>query len=302
MSKCYIIWAGNVWSSIAYSTLHQDIYSQIILVDIFEQFAKAQAMDMADAWSAMSCDTVVRFGDLTDLEDDDFVVITAWIPQKDATQSRLELVDQNKKVMTEITDKIKSTNKFPIICVVSNPVDILTNHIYEQLPDYPQQRIFGSGTFLDSSRLRLVISQKHNIPVSKVNAVVMWEYWDSSISLLSIANNDGANIFTNPEEKDYQDYNSFVSWRAYDIIAGKKSTYYGIWVCISQIAKILKSDKSQIMPLSIKINWQYGIDNWCCSILVSLSSNWWSYIPDISMSEYELQKLQQSAANLANYN
>lgn len=300
MSKCYVVWAWNVWASIAFSILHQNIYSQIILVDIFKDFAKAQAMDLADAGSAMWSDTIVSSWELDDIQDEDFLIITAWIPQKDANQSRLELIDQNKQVMQVITNKLKETKKSPMICVVSNPVDIMTNYIYQELSDFPVNKIFGSGTILDSARLRLVISQKNDLAISQVKAFVAWEHGDSSISLLSIAKAWDKNIYTDLAEADYAEHNSFVARRAYEIIAGKKSTYYGIWMCLSQIAKILNSNNSEILPLSVKLNWQYWLSG-TISIPVKLSAKGWEYIADLDISEYELAKLQESNSKLSQY-
>lgn len=223
------------------------------MVDIFEQFAQAQAMDLTDAAAALGVTTIIRYGTISDIDNDDFLVITAGIPQKDANQSRLELVDQNKKVMDSITEQLRNTGKTPFVCVVSNPVDILSRYVTQQLPHYPQHKIFGSGTVLDSSRLKVVLAQQHSISVDRINAYVMGEHGDSSIALLSLATHDRTPVFTTLNESDYGHYNSFVSGRAYEIIAGKKSTYYGIGICVARIAVMLHSYEGQITPLCVRI-------------------------------------------------
>jgi L-lactate dehydrogenase len=302
MNKCYIVWAGNVWSSIAYSILHHQLYSEIILVDIFEQFAQAQAMDLTDAAAALWVSTTIRFGNLTDIQDSDFLVITAGIPQKDANQSRLELVWQNKEVMQQIVDQLKATGKTPFVCVVSNPVDVLARYVSEQLWNtYPQHKVFGSGTVLDSSRLKVVIAQNKWLSIDQVQAYVMGEHGDSSIAALSLANHEWTKIFNTLNESDYDQYNKFVSGRAYEIIAGKKSTYYGIGICVARIAQMLHNSEATITPLSVPIQWQYGVENGYCSIPVGLSNAWRSYIDDVTLSDYELTKFQASASNLNSY-
>lgn len=302
MNNCYIVWAGNVWSSIAYSVLHHNLYKEIILVDIFEQFAQAQAMDITDAAAALGVATVVRYGNLSDIQNDDFLVITAGIPQKDANQSRLELVGQNKDVMQQIVDQLNATGKTPFVCVVSNPVDVLARYVAEQLgKSYPQHKVFGSGTVLDSSRLKVIIAQNQWLPVDQLQAYVMGEHGDSSIAVLSLATQQWIAIFSHLTESEYTAYNQFVAGRAYEIIAGKKSTYYGIGVCVARIAQMLHSDMPTITPLSVPIRWQYGVENGYCSIPVQLSKQWWSYIPDLPLSDYELSQFQASANNLSGY-
>lgn len=302
MNNCYIVGAGNVWSSIAYSILHHHLAREIILVDIFEQFAQAQAMDLTDAAAALGSPTIIRFGNLTDIQDDDFLVITAGIPQKDANQSRLELVWQNKEVMQQIVDQLKATGKTPFVCVVSNPVDVLARYVAEQLGEsYPQQKVFGSGTVLDSSRLKVVIAQNQWLSADQVTAYVMGEHGDSSIGILSLATHQWTRIFSSLTEAEYMQYTKFVAGRAYEIIAGKKSTYYGIGICVARIAQMLQSDTSTVTPLSVPVRWKYGIENGYCSIPVQLSKQWWAYIDDLPLSDYELTQFQASANNLNGY-
>ncbi|RMD77209.1 L-lactate dehydrogenase [Candidatus Dojkabacteria bacterium] len=292
--RVLIIGSGNVGTSIAYSLLNQEVVKHIMLYDIVEEVAKANAYDLQDA-SNFTEGVKVSFGNYSELNDGDVVIITCGLAQKKG-QSRLDLLKQNASIIKEVVNNIKKTGKKVFVIMVTNPVDVLTQIAVDEL-NLTDGMVFGSGTYLDSGRLRFIISEKLNVNPINVHAYVLGEHGDSSFPVLSSANIGGIclkNLIQVTDEY-YDELTKLVREKAYKIIQGKKATCFGIGEAIAKIVKCILRDEERIFPLSVPLRGEYGINGISMSIPVKLSTKGFERIGEISLDHKELELMKRSA-------
>lgn len=290
-NRVVIIGAGNVGSSAAYAILNQEIANEILMIDIVEDLAKAQVLDLQDS-AGFGRGTELKYATYEDLKDGDIVVITCGAAQKEG-QTRLELLSINAKIIREVLSRIKSTNKIVYILMVTNPVDVLT-YIAIKESGLPENMVFGSGTFLDSIRLRGLIKQEIEVNSENIDAFILGEHGDSSFAVLSGESVDGIDLSKFLSSKR-QDLEEKVRQKAYDIIVGKKATYYGIGSDIAFLCRTILRDEKRVMPLSILMHGEYGFDDVVLSVPVKLGLEGIERIPEINLNEQEKESLKKSA-------
>jgi L-lactate dehydrogenase len=295
--RLFIIGAGNVGTSIAYSVLSQEICKHIILCDIAIDLAQAHVYDLQDA-SNFTQGIKVSTGNYEDLIDGDIVIITCGAAQKDG-QTRMDLLQINAKIIKDVIKNIKETKKQVYILMVTNPVDVLTQIAVNE-SGLPKGMVFGSGTYLDTGRLRSAIADQVGINPVNVHAYILGEHGDSSFPVLSSAYIGGICLtqFCNVDEDYYASISSIVRQKAYEIIKGKKATYYGIGSAVAKLVKSIIRDENRLFTLSIPVSGEYGISGISIGLPVKLSAKGFEFIGEVKLNEKERTMLEKSAGVL----
>lgn len=248
-NKVMIVGTGNVGASIAFAALNQrTAINEIILTDIVAEDAEGEAMDLSDALAVAPSYVKISNGTYKDAKDCDVVVITAGIPQKPG-ESRMELLDKNVKILQNMIAQIMASGFDGIFLVVSNPMDVLT-YFTLKFSGLPAERVIGSGTVLDSARLKERAASYLNINPKSIHAYQVGEHGDSELTLWSLADAGGQNITELLDEKARNDISDFVKNEAYEIINRKGATYYGIATCVIRILNSILNDELRILPVS----------------------------------------------------
>lgn len=292
--RVLVVGSGNVGTSIAYSLLNQEISKHIMLYDIAEEVAKAHVYDLQDA-SNFTRGVKVSFNSYSDLKDGDLVVITCGTAQKEG-QSRLDLLQINAGIIRNVIKSIKETGKIVYIMMVTNPVDVLTQIAVNE-SGLPQGMVFGSGTYLDSGRLRSAIADQVGVNPLNIHAYILGEHGDSSFPVLSSANVGGIDLeqFEEINESYYNKIADTVRQKAYEIIKGKKATYFGIGSAVAKLVKCIIRDENRIFALSVPLTGQYNISGISMGLPVKLSSKGFEFIGEIRLNEKEKEMMIKSA-------
>ncbi len=297
--RVVVVGTGMVGSSAAYAMVLQEVAKEVLLIDIAEGLAKANVLDMHDA-ANFTNGVEVKYATYSDLIDGDIIVVTAGAAQKDG-QTRLDLLNINVKIIRDIVSKIKEVNKSVFILMVTNPVDVLT-YIAATESGLPQGMVFGSGTFLDTARLRGLIHEDLNINPINVHAYILGEHGDSSFPALSSATIGGVPLsdIVNTDQTYRDDVAKRVREMAYKIIEGKKATYYGIGAAVSRICRAIIRDENRVMPLSVVLSGEYGLSSIAIGVPAKLGSNGVEIYKEVRLDEQEKALLQTSAEIVKN--
>ena len=248
-NKVMIVGTGNVGASIAYALINQrTAVNEIILTDIIASDAEGEAMDLRDALAVAPSYVKIKNGTYKDAKNCDVVVITAGAAQKPG-ETRMELLKKNVNILKGMIEQIMASGFDGIFLVVTNPMDVLT-YFTMKFSGLPAERVIGSGTVLDSARLKTRIADYLNINPKSVHAHQIGEHGDTELTLWSLADVGGQKI-TELLPKDTRDgISEFVRNEAYDIIDKKGSTHYGIATCVAQILNCILNDEMRILPVS----------------------------------------------------
>ena len=266
MSKIAIIGAGFVGSTAAYALFIENTCEEIALIDVNKEKAEGEAMDLEQGMMFRP-ETRFEYGDSYELcKGADIVVITAGLAQKKG-ETRLELVKKNAKIFREMIPKIVENNKKCVIVLVTNPVDIMT-YLTLRYSGFPKERVFGTGTTLDTARLRYFIAEKYKVSPQSVHANMMGEHGDSEFPVWSRATVGGLNIneFDEYSEAMLEEIHKKTKNAAYEIINRKGATYYAIGLVIAQICDAILSDEKRVFPISTYLENYYDESNVCLSI------------------------------------
>ncbi len=292
MKKIAVIGAGNVGSHIVSAGIAEDLPVEFLLLDQNQGFETAQVLDLKDSL-LFSPDAKVKgvdFGD-EDLQDADIFVITAGTAQKPG-ESRCDLLGRNIEILTSIRDSLGQLKDSAIVILVSNPVDILTQ-VASDIFGLAEGQVFGTGTSLDTSRLRWRLAEKLNKNITEVTGYVMGEHGDSEFVAWSTV--EGSDVFSQEEKDQMQES---VMKAAYEIIEGKGSTYFGIGAAAVGILKAILEDRQEVLPVSVPLKGAYGIENIALGVPASIGENGVDYVEEVDLSEEELQKLKACADKL----
>lgn len=303
--KVTIIGAGSVGATIAYTMVTRGIASEIVLIDINKPKALGEAMDI-DQGTPYCKPVNIYAGEYEDAKDSDIVIITSGIARKPG-QSRLELAQTNVNIIKDITDKITKYAPDAIYIIVSNPVDVLT-YAFLKYSGIPENQVIGSGTILDTARLRAKIAQQYSINQQNVHALVLGEHGDTSFipwSVASISNVPIENYWesiaykeTHSANFDYDEVTDFVRKSGGIIIERKGATFYAIATCVCHICSCIFSGMDTALPVSTMIRDEYGIDDVCLSTLAIVGNKGVSGKVMLPLTDEETAKLQASAAKL----
>ena len=249
MAKVMIVGTGNVGASIAYCLINQrTAVSELILTDINTEDAEGEAMDLRDTLAVSPSYMKIKSGDYTEAKDCDIIVITAGIPQKPG-ESRMDLLKKNAAIFKDMIGTIMDNGFDGIFIVVSNPMDVLT-YLTKKYSGLPAERVIGSGTILDSARLRLKTAERLGIHPKSVHAFQVGEHGDTEFALWSTASVAGQPIVELLDQNTLDEIEDFARNEAYDIIEKKGSTHYGVGACVTKLINCILGDEKRVLPVS----------------------------------------------------
>lgn len=248
-NKIMIVGTGNVGASIAYALINQrTAVNEIVLTDIIAKDAEGEAMDLRDALPVAPSYVKISNGTYKDARDCDVVVITAGAAQKPG-ETRMDLLKKNVNILKGMVEQIMDSGFDGIFLVVTNPMDVLTYYTMK-FSGLPAERVIGSGTVLDSARLRARIAGYLNVNPKSVHAYQVGEHGDTELTLWSLADVGGQNVTEMLPQDVRKGISEFVCNEAYDIIEKKGATYYGIATCVAHILNSILNDEMRVMPVS----------------------------------------------------
>ncbi len=308
-NKVTIIGAGSVGSTIAYTMTVKGIASEIVLIDINREKAIGEAMDIKQG-TPFCCPVTVYSGTYEDAEGSDVVVISSGMPRKPG-QSRLDLAQINVNIMKDIAPQIAKHAPDALYIIVSNPVDILT-YAFMKYSGLPQSKIIGSGTILDTARLRYYLSDYFGVSQKNIHAYVMGEHGDSSFIPWSLAKVAAVGIEDYCRGVQYKEQGQVITPPNYDevidyvrtsggtIIKYKQATFYAISVSVSSVCESLFSGKDTIMTISSMMHGEYGLDDVCLSHLFVVGRDGVKGSVTPTMTDAEIALMQKSGGLLKN--
>ncbi len=273
MNKITVIGSGNVGSTIAYTLTVMGIASEIVMIDVNEEKSLGEALDIRQGVPFCNPATVYA-GSYDDAKNSDIVVITSGMARKPG-MSRLDLAQTNVDIIKSIADKIVSVAPEATYVIVSNPVDILT-YVFLKHTGLPQERIIGSGTILDTARLRARVSEYYSVNQKNVHAYVLGEHGDSSFVPWSIANISNVPIESYKNAVltgiDYPEFKKdevedYIRKSGARVIQRKGATFYAVSMSVCHVCKCLLSGIDTTLTVSTLLNGEYGIDDVCLSLL-----------------------------------
>ena len=299
--KCAIIGCGFVGSAIAFALLQAGLFSELVLVDVNPDKAEGEAMDLSHGLP-FAAPMKVYAGTYADLEHCGLIIITAGAGQR-PDETRVELLGRNIAIFFQIIPQITAVNRDAILLVVSNPVDILTYAAWK-LSGFPANRVIGSGTVLDTARLKYLLGAHLGVDSRSVHAFIIGEHGDSELAVWSSANVSGVDLSdfcdicgTCDGETLHALYQE-VRDSAYRVIEKKGATYYAIAMAVLRIARAIIRDEHSVLPVSCYVDGHYGVSDVYLGVPAILGSGGIEKVLDIPLSAPESEALQKSAAML----
>ncbi len=304
IKKAAIIGCGFVGSSIAFALMQKGQFNELVLIDANKDKAEGEAMDLAHGLPyTYSMD--IHAGDYNELKDASVIIITAGAAQKPG-ETRLDLIQKNSRIMKSIVRELKAVNVEGILLIVANPVDALTHVAYVE-SGLPKNRVFGSGTVLDTARLKYLLSKHLNVDAKNVHAVMIGEHGDSETAIWSGANVSGVPLNDFCSLRGYTDHDAGMKRiqddvvnSAYRIIEKKGATYYGIALSVSHIVSCIVNNTHTMLPVSTELDGTYGLSGLALSIPSLVGSDGVEKVLELPITEAERAKLEKSATALKN--
>ena len=300
--KCGIVGVGNVGASTAFSLMKSGLFSEMVLIDINRERATGEAADLNHGLPFLA-PMEIYAGDYRDLANAGLVIITAGAAQKPG-ETRLDLVRANARIFSTIIEEICKYNTDCILLVVTNPVDVLTE-VTRRVSGFPASRVIGSGTVLDTARLKYLLGKRVLVDSRNVHAFIIGEHGDSELPVYSSANISGVdlNSFCEGESHllsrdDLQKLFVEVRDAAYGIIRAKGATYYAIAEAVRRIVTAIVRDEDAILPVSVLANGHYGLGEICISLPAVVGRSGIMRVLDMPLSPKEEQLLHASAAKI----
>ncbi len=299
-TKITIIGAGNVGATIAYTFAVSGTCSDVVLIDINKEKAKGEAMDIRQGVS-FSHNVEVIDGTYEDAAGSDIIVVTLGLARKPG-QTRLDLAQANVNIIKNVMPQVAKASPDAIYVVVSNPVDIITYTILK-CTDLKPNQVIGSGTALDTSRLRSSVADHTGLSPSSIHAYVLGEHGDTSMIPWSLTNIAGEGVDEYCKAQDHVDIDKEeiieeVRKAGSEVIKRKGATFYAIALTVNKICDNILRDAKNIMTVSYLINDKYGINDICLSLPAVIGSHGIEREVTPTMTDDEVEKLQASAAAL----
>jgi len=291
----FIIGAGGMVGATAAQALAlKEVVSDIALIDIAEALVRGQAMDLDHA-TAHTKGVRVRVGDYSEIREDDIVIITCGIPQQPG-QSRLDLLETNAAVVREVVRNVMAQGKPVFILMVANPVDALT-YVALQASGLPKERVFGTGTTLDTARLKVTLARALHVSAQCVEAYILGEHGDTSFPALSSATIGGVplKLFPGFTPQLVATIDQDIRAAAYQIIEAKRATYYGIGHVIASVVEAMLHERASILPVCSLAAGEYGLSDVVIGLPSLVSSRGVQILDHCPMSDREQRQLAHSA-------
>ena len=295
--KVVLVGAGFVGMSFAYSLLNQGGVDELVLIDVNKDKTIGEEMDLSHGLPYAPHKMDIKAGDYDECKDANIVVITAGLSQKPG-QSRLELAVANAKIMKEITQNVMNNGFKGIFIVASNPVDLMT-YVVAEVSGMPKSRVIGSGTVLDTARLRYLIAEYLQVSSKNVHAYILGEHGDSSLvpwehcyvgckKMIEIMKDN------NHPMEDLKKIHDEVWKAAYEIIEKKKATYYGIGMALNRLVKAIINDENAILTVSTYQNNEYGQEGMYIGVPAILNKDGVKEILELKLNDEDQQKFNHS--------
>ena len=301
-SKITIIGAGSVGSTIAYTLAHDEIASEIVLIDINKEKVEGEVMDIEQGTCFRSPVSLVA-GDYADAKDSDIVIITSGIARKPG-QTRIELTQTNVNILKSITPQIVKEAPDAKYIIVSNPVDIMT-YVFTKISGLPENQIMGSGTILDTARLRYGLSEHFKVAQGNIHAYVFGEHGDTSFIPWTVAYISGLSTDEYYEEmkahgKDVKPLDKeamleYVQKSGGKVIAKKGATFYAVSATVCQLVGLILAASDSLATVSSMLHGEYGIEDVCLSTLTLVGPNGIQGKVQMRMNKEEVALLKKSA-------
>ena len=302
--KIVLIGTGMVGMSYAYALLNQNLCDELVLIDINKKRAEGEAMDLNHGVAFSGGNMEIYAGEYTDCCNADLVVLTAGLPQKEG-QNRLDLLKENRKIFETILQSVLENGFQGIFLVATNPVDIMTRIVYE-ISDFPPEKVIGTGTALDTARLRYLLGEKFMIDPRNMHAYVMGEHGDSEFVPWSQAMMTTKPIFDLCGEtegchfQELLELEEEVRMAAYKIIEAKKATYYGIGMAMARITKAIFGNEYSVLTVSAHLQGEYGENGIYIGIPCVVNRMGIQRIVELPLGSEEKQRLHSSCETLEN--
>jgi L-lactate dehydrogenase len=302
VNRVVLIGTGAVGCSYAYSMINQGVAEELVLIDVNEAKSEGEAMDLNHGMPFAPSPTKVWSGSYEDCGSADLVVITAGLAQKPG-ETRLELVEKNTRIFKTIVKNVMNSGFDGIFLVATNPVDILT-HVTMKESGLPKERVIGSGTVLDSARLRFALGQFFDVDTRNVHAYIIGEHGDTELPVWSHTSIGVKQLDTVLEAKN--DLNKellediFVNVRdaAYHIIERKGATYYGIGMSLVRITKAILNNENSILTVSAYLNGEYGHQNVYIGVPAVINRDGIREVIELELNEKEKDQFDRSVSVL----
>lgn len=302
--KIVLIGTGMVGMSYAYALLNQNLCDELVLIDINKKRAEGEAMDLNHGVAFSGGNMEIYAGEYIDCRDADLVVLTAGLPQKEG-QNRLDLLKENRKIFETILQSVLENGFHGIFLVATNPVDIMTRIVYE-ISGFPPEKVIGTGTALDTARLRYLLGEKFMIDPRNMHAYVMGEHGDSEFVPWSQAMMTTKPIFDLCGEtegchfQELLELEEEVRMAAYKIIEAKKATYYGIGMAMARITKAIFGNEYSVLTVSAHLQGEYGENGIYIGIPCVVNRMGIQRIVELPLGSEEKQRLHSSCETLEN--
>lgn len=297
--KAVMVGCGFVGSATVFSLMQSGLFSEIAMIDADMSKAEGEAMDISHG-IPFAKQMKVYAGSYDDVSDAGIVIVTAGANQK-PDETRLDLVNKNVAIFKQIIPEIAKRNFEGILLIVANPVDILTK-VAQKLSGLPENRVIGSGTVLDTGRLKHRLGEHLGVDSRSVHAFIIGEHGDSEIAAWSSANVSGIPLNDFCEMRGHYQHEEAtreiaekVKNSAYEIIQRKRATYFGVAMAVKRICEVIVRDEKSILPVSTAMHGEHGIDGVVLSMPCIVGKDGIETMVPIRLSETEQKQLQESA-------
>ncbi len=299
--KCAVIGCGFVGASIAFSLIQEEMFSELVLIDINQTKAEGEAMDLSHGLPFVH-PMKIYAGTYADLADCFLIIITAGAGQRPG-ETRLELVRKNVEIFRDMIPQITAVTQDARLLIVSNPVDVMTYAAWK-LSGYPPEHVIGSGTVLDTARLKYLLGAHLGVDSRSVHAFIIGEHGDSELAVWSSANISGVDLDSFCDicgacdgetlHRLYED----VRTSAYKVIEKKGATYYAIALAVTRIARAIVREEHSVLPVSAYVNGHYGVSDVYFGVPSIVGADGVEKVLDIPLDGSEQQQLEHSVQTL----
>lgn len=299
--KCAVIGCGFVGASIAFSLIQEEMFSELVLIDINQTKAEGEAMDLSHGLPFVH-PMKIYAGTYADLADCFLIIITAGAGQRPG-ETRLELVRKNVEIFRDMIPQITAVTQDARLLIVSNPVDVMTYAAWK-LSGYPPEHVIGSGTVLDTARLKYLLGAHLGVDSRSVHAFIIGEHGDSELAVWSSANISGVDLDSFCDicgacdgetlHRLYED----VRTSAYKVIEKKGATYYAIALAVTRIARSIVREEHSVLPVSAYVNGHYGVSDVYFGVPSIVGAEGVEKVLDIPLDSSEQQQLEHSVQTL----
>lgn len=299
--KVAIVGVGMVGATTAYSLVTQGVCRELVLIDKNVKKAEGEALDLNDCISYLNRNTKIYAGSYEECHDADIIVLTvSKMAPTDSKNTRVSMLKSSKEIIADIVPQIMESGFNGIFVVISNPVDVISYYVHK-LSKLPKNKIIGTGTSLDSSRLRGYLAELTNINPRYITAYTLGEHGDSQMIPWSNVSILGKNLSTYLNENQEEHIKENTIKKGWKIVEGKNNTYYGVATAAVSIIKAIANDDNNVVPVSVLLDGEYGEKDVFCSVPVVLNRNGASKIIEVEMTEQEDKKFKKSVEAIRKY-